>query len=402
MALKDRFNILDIETEQENVKEQVIQQTLEEADLGPVFDELAGSLSQKVASTPVWFEYSESEQRKLISDFLINKLENEYSDISFSNEEKEHIISLFMSSVHGFGALDCYIAREDVSRMFVNSDGSIFLDGGNGLVKEDAMLSTVEFDKIYSGISGRIKSFNGALSQIRLNKLVVTIFEPPVCEKKILFEKLKTDKVDFAYLINDGSINNEIFDFIKSLIEQKKNILVCGSSGCGKTAFLSALSRDCSVHSRCAIFENYPILNCDNSDRYFVKGLKDNELSDLVSAAAKLKYDYTINDTESLSLILNEDFSKGYCASLDSGSLTQAVTKLAGYQLYNEKCSEKQAKAFVASRFDYILLLEKSEASMFKISSIVDLSLNKAGSLVLTEILKYSEGAYWYNFSDEN
>ena len=121
----------------------------------------------------------------------------------------------------------------------------------------------------------------------------------------------------------------------------------------------------------------------------------------MFNAVSKLKYEYVINDTEYLPVILSEHFQDGYFADIEADSLTQAITKLAGYKIYNEKCTEKQAKAYIASKFNYIFLMQKAEDSLFKISSVAELTLNKSGSLVLTEILKYEDGLYRYNF-DEN
>ena len=57
---------------------------------------------------------------------------------------------------------------------------------------------------------------------------------------------------------------------------------------------------------------------------------------------------------------------------------------------------EKQAKAAIGENFDYIIHLEED---LF-ISSISEFSLNKAGSLVMTEILKRTENEYTYEFPE--
>lgn len=406
MALKDRFNNIDIiepHVDDAAYFASTQEVTLVEADLAPVFDELATSLSQKVASIPIWFEYSDEEQRKLISDFLVYKLENEYSDISFSNEEKEHIISLFLDSVHGFGALDYYISRDDIQAVYIDDKGQIFVNTGKSFSKEESVLSAQQFDELFSRISNQANFSEINLNQIRINKLVITLFGEPVCKRKILFEKLKADKIDFDLLRKDSSIDSEIYNFVSKLLSEKKNILIAGPHSSGKTAFLSAVVKELSNDYRAAVFEVYPILNSENCDKYLINGLRENELSNLVSAVNKLNYDYVVNDAEVLPVVLNDSFnSGGYIASVEADSLSQTVTKLSGYKVYNEKCTEKQAKAFLKSRFDYIFYLEKSLTdSMFKINSIVELSLNKTGSLVLTEILKYSQGDYWYNFSED-
>ena len=132
------------------------------------------------------------------------------------------------------------------------------------------------------------------------------------------------------------------------------------------------------------MLENSPVINQNKADSYLIRGLNDNELDDLLNAVSKLKYDYTINDTEYLPAILSDRLKEGYIASVEAETMTQAVIKLAGYKIYSEKFSEKQAKAFLASQFEYIVLLKKSDNSILNIEKIAKLSLNKAGSLVLS------------------
>ena len=132
------------------------------------------------------------------------------------------------------------------------------------------------------------------------------------------------------------------------------------------------------------MLENSPVINQIKADSYLIRGLNDNELDDLLNAVSKLKYNYTINDTEYLPAILSDRLKEGYIASVEAETMTQAVIKLAGYKIYSEKFSEKQAKAFLTSQFEYIVLLKKSDNSILNIEKIAKLSLNTAGSLVLS------------------
>ena len=387
MALKDRFNIVEIKTDNEKIKEQIIQETVVEADLEPVIDELAGSLSQKVASIPVWFDYTESEQRKLISDFIKNKLETTYSDISFSDDEREDIITQFMNSIIGFGSIDYYISREDVKAILADNRGKVYIYPKNSEPQTDADIPQIQFENIYSSLIKKINLKDFAAARIRLNNLSVTVFAQPFCEKKIFFEKLKTDNVDFDYLIKDGSISEENLELIKKFISDRKNILIAGASESGKTAFLTALANELNKTSRIAIFENTPFIFSEDADKYTISGLNEQALSELLNSVKKLKYDYILNDTGNIGSLLSYSFSGGVIASLEADTITQAVTKISSYKSYYEKCSEKLAKAYAAEKFDYIILLEQNNDALFKISSISELSLNKAGSLVIAEIL---------------
>lgn len=387
MALRDRFNNLEINEKtvfmsEKNDFQQAVE-IVQENDMAKIFDELADSLSQKVASVPMWFEYSETEQRKMISDFIVNKLQVDYSDVSFSTEEREHIVTLFMQNIHGFGTIDGYIARDDVRNIMVNCNGSIVISTFNKKIREENVITPAQFEKISAGLQCKMSNPQSAFNKIRFNNLAITVFAPPVCEKKILFEKLKFEKVDFKHLLEDGSLNSEQCDFLQNIISAKKSILVSGPSSSGKTAFLSAIASYVENDSECLIFENYKTINSKNSDRYTIAGLNECEISPLISASLKLQYDYIIDDTEKV--LLENIPQNAYFASVNAQSTSQAVTKLAAQKSYLDKCTDKQAKAYLASCFDYAVHLEESNSSLFKVSSISELSLNRAGSLLVSD-----------------
>lgn len=389
MALKDRFKELEEVVQQESEHETMEQIEAHEVvkdkiEFGSVCEEISALLSKKVASIPIWFEYSESEQKKLLGEYMTKKLSDDYPTLSVSEEEKENLISIFTSSVHGFGALDYYIARDDVKAILVYADGTVLVDGGESFHKEKSAISQAEFEKIYARLSDGANKNDLNLFRIRLNKTVITLFAPPVSEKKILFEKLSAEHVTLDLLVEENSISQEEKDFLKNIISKRKNLLVAAPASCGKTALLAAIIDEVSKFSRSAVLENSPVINQNKADSYLIRGLNDNELDDLLNAVSKLKYDYTINDTEYLPAILSDRLKEGYIASVEAETMTQAVIKLAGYKIYSEKFSEKQAKAFLASQFEYIVLLKKSDNSILNIEKIAKLSLNKAGSLVLS------------------
>ena len=62
-----------------------------------------------------------------------------------------------------------------------------------------------------------------------------------------------------------------------------------------------------------------------------------------------------------------------------------------------EKLTEKQAKAKIADLFDYVIQLDKE---MF-IDRISECSLNKSGSLVLTDVLVHEQNGYMYNLPSQ-
>ena len=73
MAIKDRFRNIPLP---EIVEDAVPEEEPQEAviDSQSVFADLVKSLSQKIASIPVWFEYTKNEQYDLISSLSLIRI----------------------------------------------------------------------------------------------------------------------------------------------------------------------------------------------------------------------------------------------------------------------------------------------------------------------------------------
>ena len=53
-------------------------------EIASLCSELTKALSQKIASIPIWFDYSKDEQQELIKNFLNSKLNEQFSEIKLT------------------------------------------------------------------------------------------------------------------------------------------------------------------------------------------------------------------------------------------------------------------------------------------------------------------------------
>ena len=90
MALKDRLKNVNISTTPKIVEETSFTEFI------------ADALSQKVAAIPVWYDYDYSKQFELILNFLDNKLNSEFEDLSLSELEKKAIAEAFLKNNNAF------------------------------------------------------------------------------------------------------------------------------------------------------------------------------------------------------------------------------------------------------------------------------------------------------------
>lgn len=385
MGFKDRFKDLQPQKIDNNALSEKNSAGSKEP-VNPLIDSLKLKLSVKIASIPVWFDYSEEEKQGLIKSFFENWLKE--SDLKLSEDEKFRLTDSLYSSIYGFGVLDTLLSDVAVTELFISETSNVKIRKNSELILSEVKIAdTVD-------LVNRLKKSAGIFSEkpvlkFVLRNLIITIVQPPVGETFIAIRKKTRKHTDFAYLLENHKIDESIYSFLITLINEKKNILISGAVEAGKTSYIEALY---SAMKNSVIIQN---TNFIEEKSYICGGLDDEELENLISALSAQTPDYIVFDMNSG---YSQDVGCGVVSSVRADSPMLAVTKLASNSAAAQKITEKQAKADIAERFSYIMQIEKD---LF-ISSISEFSLNKAGSLVMTEILKRSEGEYIYTFAETN
>lgn len=383
MAIKDRFKNIPLpEIVEEPITEEKI--SVNYADSNSIYADLIKTLSQKIASIPVWFEYTKEEQCTLISSYVSKKLCE--LGITLSDEEKEKFVSLFLNSVYGFGALDFLIVRDDVDSIFVNSKGVVEIEKNNAIELSDIGIDEKQFNKIKEALLKATGSDKAAgIVNVKIEHLLITMLLPPVCEPKIVIKKLSRRKFDFEYLNSCGMLSKPAVELIKSFIIEKKNILITGKIDSGKSALLSAIINELA-NKRSALLQEFQMIKpVGLVETFSAGGLQECEFEKLISTIISSLPEYLFAD---LNFVKYTDFIMnslsglhGFVSTIRANSVVSAIVKLASSAIYNEKCTEKTAKANIAKVFDYIIYVDNC-----KLISVASLSLNKAGSLMLTEL----------------
>jgi len=367
-----------------------------------ICSELSKALSKKIATIPIWFNYTKEEQKELIKNFLNAKLNEQFSEIKLTSSEKERVTAVFFNSIYGFGSLDFLISKKDVSKIFVNSPNEIFIDINGHIEKTDVNIDEEQFKTLIQKLIN-ISAKSTPVITFRFNNLLVTILKEPVCSTKLILKKVLDTEFDFGYFERRDILNNDISDFFRMILNDKKKILISAPAQSGKTALLNAFINEIIDDSRATLFEEGALINSSkgNLTRFDVEGLAEKEQDDLITAALYYKPDFIFSDINDfgfnieISEIDNND--TGFISTVRANSYIEAFSFYTSGLVSRLKCTEKLAKIRFAKDVDYIIQLQKDN-EYFKISSIISITANKAGTPVLTEILTFKSGEYKYKF----
>lgn len=359
-------------------------------------DFITEALSRKIASIPVWYEYDYSKQFELILNFLDNKLNSEFEDLSLTDAEKREIAEEFLKNNKGFGILDKLLSDKDVDAVMVNSLGSVFVNKGGKYVKTDLVMSSAQFTEVESRFKG-----GGALTRVCQDNLVITFLKAPVADNMIFIKKIREVFDNLSDIVDDGIITEEVKIYLSGLLNDKKNIIITSSENDILNEFSQVLINSVKDSDRVAVIEDYMPFRAlaDNVSVFSVSSLKELEWKYILESVKELKYDYTVtalSDYEkfSSSYINAEESSQGLITLVPAKNITEVSLKLNDVVQRSLKCTEKQAKLKLSSLYDVIIQLDKLENNKYCLSSVMEISSTKSSSLVMDEVVKYLDGLY--------
>lgn len=384
MALKDRLKNVNISTTPKIVEETSFTEFI------------ADALSQKVAAIPVWYDYDYSKQFELILNFLDNKLNSEFEDLSLSELEKKAIAEAFLKNNKGFGILDRILANDKVLSVTVNPLGSVYIETLNGYEKTDIVLTNKQF----SDISKRF-SQSSAVVKTRQDNLLVTIIKPPVADNVLIIKKINDVFDDLSDLTECGILTSELEAFIRYLINSKKNIILSGKDSDCINYFIQVLLNSISPLNRVSVIEDNYLYNTnlDNVSVFSADTLNNCEYESLLKTIFSISPDYIIAQIEDYNKFLSyymhtDNLNNGLITQLRALSISDASNKLVNMATIAMKSTEKLAKLKLSQSYDYIIYVDRQHDNSYILSSIMEVTSSKTSSLVLNEVVKFVEGMY--------
>ena len=398
MALKDRLKQFDLLPELDEERKTVMT-----PEIVSLCGEISSCLSAKIASIPVWFEYSEEEQKELILNFINVKIPEMIPNKILTEAEKEQIVAHFLNMVYGFGPLDFLIAKNEISAIIVDSFDRVYVNLNGDVIKSDVILDSRQYEALIEKLLTFAK-VKGPVTSFRFGNLFVTIVTEPVSSNRLFIKKLSGKYFNFECLEEEQIFDKEISKFFKSLIASNSNILVSAPIQSGKTVFLNSILNELESDARAVLFEDNSLINIDNSfiERYCVGNISKSEKIKLIRTLLFAGDKFVFSDVDDVEfncfLLKSMQVCEGFWATVCADSPDEAVSLFSKNLVRSSDyvCEPEQA-AKLLDNFDYVVQLEQYEKH-FIVKSISALSLSTDGKLVLNKILSFDAGAYSYNF----
>ena len=326
-------------------------------------------------------------------------------------EVSQDFLEYAISEIFGLGVLEKYLSDKKVTDIFIQDREMLVISNG-----EKKYLGEV-FDSIDEVllIIDRIKASSGKTVDQRMPFLNTELYDgsrcsiviPPVSDRIYISIRV-FNCLDFELqdLLELGMFNNKIFNVLKGLIQDKKNILIAGSMGSGKTTLLNTLAKLIPKSEIINIIQDLPEIKL--SSHPYVRMLttrpksreSDNEINQdrLVYETLRMKADRIIvgevRDCMAAYQMLQalNTGHRGSFSTIHSDSAYDGLLRLEMLAMeYKSNLSSSVIKKIVSRAIDTVLFLECEKDENLNIKNrkiseivLVDKNLNEAGDYKLS------------------
>jgi pilus assembly protein CpaF len=220
---------------------------------------------------------------------------------------------------------------------------------------------------------------------------------------RITIRKHKTSNWTLAELESNDWCTKKEGDLLKKIITERKNFLVIGATGTGKTSVLRALLNECANTERLVIIEDTFELGTVNSasthliTRYDSRSiLSEITLTDLVKQSLRMRPDRIIigeirgGEAKDLLMALATGH-EGSASTLHASSPNQALFRLEMLiQMGANHWSLSAIRKLLSISIDYLIICKKNESGCRKLTGVYKIAGVEETGLIIENTLNLS------------
>lgn len=209
-------------------------------------EELRKRLREEVVAS---FDYSEEITEEDLYRRIDQVIMQAAREHFLTLEKKEKLRRELYAAIRGLDILEEILQEDSVTEIMINGAEDIFLEEGGKIHrwtrKFESKQKLEDIVQLIVARANRIVNEANPIVDARLaDGSRVNVILPPVALNGPIVTIRKFSKEPFTMerLQEIGAVTEEAAEFLKTLVEAKYNIFICGGTGSGKTTFLNALT----------------------------------------------------------------------------------------------------------------------------------------------------------------
>ncbi|MEX2532295.1 MAG: CpaF family protein [Gemmatimonadota bacterium] len=202
-------------------------------------------------------EEAEAEVGRIVRQMLANEM------APLNLDEREQVVEQILYEVFGLGPLEPLLKDPTISDILVNTSKRIFVERNGRIESTDVTFRNDQhllqvIDRIVSAVGRRIDDSSPMVDARLADGSRVNAIIPPLAidGPHLSVRKFRRDVLSAEQLMEYGTLNDKMLEFLRGCVKARLNILISGGTGSGKTTFLNMLSESIPVAERVVTIED--------------------------------------------------------------------------------------------------------------------------------------------------
>ena len=162
---------------------------------------------------------------------------------------RDELLTDVINEALGLGPLEAFLASDEISEIMVNHANQIYIERKGKLVLSEKTFSSNQavlgvIERIVAPIGRRIDESSPLVDARLKDGSRVNAIIPPLALKGpcITIRKFKKDSLKIQDLIKYKTVTAQMAEFLEMCVKARKNIIISGGTGSGKTTTLNIIS----------------------------------------------------------------------------------------------------------------------------------------------------------------
>lgn len=208
-----------------------------------IIDEMPDDLQRVISQSSA----DQKELRRLVEGMCADAIKANPFAIPLG--DRERLVEELISEILGLGPIEPLLKDPSVTEVMVNGPDSIYIERKGRLQKTDVRFRNTEhlmhiIDRIVTAVGRRVDESSPMVDArladgSRVNVIIPTLSLTGPC---VTIRKFSKDVLTVDKMIEFGSFDQRMAEFLEDCVKGRLNIVVSGGTGSGKTTLLNVLS----------------------------------------------------------------------------------------------------------------------------------------------------------------
>ena len=327
---------------------------------------------------------------------------------------KDRLIKEIVAEAVGLGALEPFLEDESISEIMVNGCNQIYVER-NGLIQLTGQQFSSNhslrgvIDRIVAPLGRRIDESSPMVDARLPDGSRVNAIIPPLALNgpTMTIRKFSKKTIDMNELIQTKTLSENMASFLQTCVEHRRNIVISGGTGSGKTTTLNILSNFIAADQRIITIEDAAELNLNQPHVVSLESRPANtegkglvSIRELVVNALRMRPDRIIvgecRSGEALDML--QAMNTGHSGSMTTGhansprdflSRLEVMTLMAGIELPSRAIREQ-----ISSAIDIIVQQNRLADGSRKVTQIIEVSGMEGDTILLQPLFEFKKTGF--------